>query len=235
MLDHPIWVALHGTQRTFGRVSGAACRYEPDVCPFGALDPAALAAGGAALARAWRDLAAVTGPGGSIGLVAPAGEVPDVPPGWTVLRAGDGLQMTGESVDGRPDPAAEALGPGDAGQMAALVESARPGPFLPRTVHLGGYVGRRAGGGLVAMAGVRMRPAGFAEISAVATDPTWRTRGLATALVRHLVASVRDAGDVPFLHAAGTNTGAIDLYHRLGFTDRRTVTFVRLQSPPLPR
>lgn len=233
VLDHPVWEALHGAQRRFGRAAGGACRFEPDVSPFGALDPSAIAAGGEALQAAWDDLAALVGPEEQVGLVAPAGRVPAAPPEWTVLRTGEGLQLLGDRVVGQVDPEAVSLRPGDAAEMAALVESARPGPFLPRTVQLGGYAGRRAGDRLVAMAGVRMRPPGFAEISAVATDPAWRGRGLATALVRHVVAAIRDAGEVPFLHAARSNTGAIDLYRRLGFTDRRAVTFVRLRSPAL--
>lgn len=230
-LDHPVWEALRGPQRRFGRVTAAAGRYDPDVSPFGALDPAALAAGGPRLAAAWRDLAALAGAGGMVGIVVPADQVPEPPAGWSLLRAGEGLQMTGEAVDGRPDPSVVPLGPEQATEMATLVENTRPGPFLHRTVALGGYVGRRAGHQLVAMAGERMRPPGFVEISAVATDPAWRGQGLATSLVRHLVFAARARGDLPFLHVAEQNTGAIDLYRQLGFTARRRVAFVRLRAP----
>ncbi|CAM5277170.1 hypothetical protein SMICM304S_01749 [Streptomyces microflavus] len=37
--------------------------------------------------------------------------------------------------------------------MLDLVARTRPGPFLPRTVELGTYLGIRRGGALVAMAG----------------------------------------------------------------------------------
>src|SRR6185369_13440424 len=66
----------------------------------------------------------------------------------------------------------------DVPEMLALVERTRPGPFAPRTIELGTYLGVRDAGKLVAMAGERMHPAGFVEISAVCTDATHRGRGL---------------------------------------------------------
>lgn len=231
MLDNPVWGALQGRQRAFGRVSGSAARYDRDVSPFGALDPSAIRQGGAALDAAWRALGRLIGPGGVVTLVLPAGALPEPPPGWTVVRQGDGLQLVGESVIGAPDPGAELLGPDDVPDIDALLDRSRPGPFLPRTVELGGYVGRREQGALVAMAGVRLRPPGFAEVSAVSTDPAWRGRGLATALVRHVASTVRATGDVPFLHVAAANRTAVSLYRGLRFEVRATVTFTRLQAP----
>jgi predicted GNAT family acetyltransferase len=83
----------------------------------------------------------------------------------------------------------------------------------------------------VAMAGERLQPPGYVEISAVATDPAHRGQGLAELLVRNVMSSVTDRGAVPFLHAAGDNAGAIRLYERLGFTLRRAVSFLVLQAP----
>ena len=76
------------------------------------------------------------------------------------------------------------LGEQDVGDMLALVAEAQPGPFLPRTVEFGGYVGIRRrrparGHGRRAPA-----PPGYAEISAVATDPGHRRQGLGELLVR---------------------------------------------------
>jgi hypothetical protein len=39
--------------------------------------------------------------------------------------------------------------------MLELARRTKPGPFLPRTVELGTYLGLRRGGALVAMAGER--------------------------------------------------------------------------------
>ena len=76
------------------------------------------------------------------------------------------------------------------------------------------------------MAGERMRPPGFAEISAVCTDEAWRGHGLAARLTRAVAAGITARGETPFLHAAADNVNAIRLYKSLGFTHRRDVTFV---------
>lgn len=115
--------------------------------------------------------------------------------------------------------------------MLELVELTRPGPFMDRTVELGTYLGIRHEGRLVAMAGERMRPAGWSEISAVCTHPDHRGRGLAGRLIRAVAAAVRERGDSPFLHAAAENTGAVRLYESMGFTLRRRPDFLGLRTP----
>jgi predicted GNAT family acetyltransferase len=65
-----------------------------------------------------------------------------------------------------------------------------------------------------------MRPPGHTEISAVCTDPAFRGRGLAGALILHLVAEVTARGETPILHAVADNTDAVRLYEHLGFTAR---------------
>jgi predicted GNAT family acetyltransferase len=87
------------------------------------------------------------------------------------------------------------------------------------------------------MAGERMRPPGWVEISAVCTDPDHRGQGLAVRLVRAVAAGIRERGETPFLHAAGNNTGAIRLYLAMGFDHRRDVNFhsYRRESPARPR
>jgi predicted GNAT family acetyltransferase len=115
--------------------------------------------------------------------------------------------------------------------MLDLVARTRPGPFLPRTIELGTYLGIRRGGALVAMAGERLRPPGWTEISAVCTDPAHQGQGLATRLVHAIAAVIRDRGETPFLHASADNTGAISLYESLGFRLRRTLDFCALTLP----
>ena len=75
------------------------------------------------------------------------------------------------------------------------------------------------------MAGERLHPPGWTEISAVCTDSSCRGQGLGTRLVGAITAGIRARGEVPFLHVAGTNTGAIRLYETLGFVIRRATTF----------
>jgi GNAT superfamily N-acetyltransferase len=102
-----------------------------------------------------------------------------------------GVQFDGTGVAVAPDPGAVVLGPDDVPEMLDLVKRTRPGPFRQATIAMGTYLGfRAASGALVAMAGERMRPLGWTEISAVCTDPAHRGRGLATRLVRAVGADV---------------------------------------------
>ncbi len=227
-LDNPVWEALTGPQQHLGTSTGLAARFDPAVSPFGAMADEPTDAH-------WADLADIAGPGGQLALVHP-GEGDPVPgTGWSILWQATGVQMVGNRiVPPRADPVADPsvpLGADDVGDMLALAEAARPGPFLPRTYEFGGYVGIRREGRLVAMAGERMRSPGYAEISAVATDAAHRRQGLAELLVRVVASGIDRRDETPFLHAAATNTNAIRLYETIGFVTLRTVTFVLLQAP----
>jgi ribosomal protein S18 acetylase RimI-like enzyme len=142
-----------------------------------------------------------------------------------------GVQMVGDAVAVRADDDLVRLGPDDVPAMRELVARTRPGPFRARTHTVGRYLGIRLGGALIAMAGQRMNPPGWTEISAVCTHPDHRGKGLAGRLVQAVAAAVLDAGEVPFLHVAGSNTTAIRLYEALGFTRRRETVFVALRTP----
>jgi predicted GNAT family acetyltransferase len=112
------------------------------------------------------------------------------------------------------------LAPADMPEMFALATLTRPGPFAARTPELGGFVGVREGGRLIAMAGERMKLPGFTEVSGVCTLPDHRGRGLAGALMRVVMARIEARGETPFLHVYPSNTGAIALYETLGFERR---------------
>lgn len=225
VLDHAVWASLVGAHATLAHRCGQAARYPVDMSPFAALDPAGDPA-------AWDDLAQLVGPGGQASLF---GEEVTPPPGWELLAHGRGVQMTGEDLDTDTDTGDDAvpLTPADAPDALDLVSRARPGPFLPRTLEMGSYLGVRDGGVLVAMAGERLHPPGWTEISAVCTDAEHRGRGLASRLVRAVGAGIRARGEIPFLHAAETNESAIRLYLSIGFRLRRTVTFALVQAPPV--
>ena len=115
--------------------------------------------------------------------------------------------------------------------MRALAGLTKPGPFVERTHELGRFIGIRHEGQLVAMAGERMRPPGWTEISAVCTDPQFRGQGLATRLTLAVAAAIRARGDTPFLHVMADNVTAIRLYETLGFRARRSAPFVVVQAP----
>ncbi|WP_344687707.1 GNAT family N-acetyltransferase, partial [Microbacterium aurantiacum] len=77
----------------------------------------------------------------------------------------------------------------------------------------------------------RVRPEGWTEISAVATDPEYRGQGLASRLVLDVAFHMQERGDRALLHAAATNAGAIAVYERLGFALRRRTTFSAVRTP----
>lgn len=219
VLDHPARAALLGPHAHLAERRGRVLRYPVDVSPFLAFpaDPQE---------ADWRDLAELAGPGATVALAG----VP-VPRGWEIVSSGAGVQMVDDGVVTAPDPEAVVLGAADVPDMLALVERTRPGPFGPRTFEMGTYLGVRHHGRLIAMAGERLHPPGWTEISAVCTDPGHRGRGLATRLVRAIAAGVRERGETPFLHAAATNVTAIRLYESLGFRLRRTSTFGTVRVP----
>ena len=151
-----------------------------------------------------------------------------------MLGLGEGVQLVAAALDAAPDEEAVPLGPADVPDMLSLTRRAKPGPFLSRTIELGAYLGIRREGRLVAMAGERMRPPGWSEISAVCTDPAWRGQGLASRLTRAVAAGIVARGETPFLHAIASNTTAIRLYEELGFSYRRDIQFPLLRRSELP-
>ncbi len=216
-LDTPLWSALTGPQAHLAVRHGRAARFPTDISPFAAV---------AGPAAAWDDLAVLAGTDATV--VVP--DAPAEPPrGWRVTAAIPGVQMDGSGLGVAADPEAVRLGPADVPEMLDLVARTQPGPFLSRTIVLGAYFGIRRGGALVAMAGERMRPPGWGEISAVCTDPAHRGQGLAGRLVRAVGAVIRERGDVPFLHAAAANVAGVRLYEELGFTLRREIRFAALR------
>ncbi len=222
VLDSAVWAALTGPHHhRFAEIRGQAARYHPDVAPF-------VTVSAQADEGVWDDLAGLVGPGAVFALT---GTSLTPPEHWEVVMRAPGVQLVDTALRAEPDPEAVRLTAADVPEILDLIDRTRPGPFLPRTVELGTYLGIRRGGALVAMAGERLHPPGWTEISAVCTDPAHRGQGLATRLVRAVAAGIRERGETPFLHAAATNTSAIRLYESIGFTLRRHTTFSAVRVP----
>jgi ribosomal protein S18 acetylase RimI-like enzyme len=220
-LDNPVRSSLLGPHARFAQRHGGVLRYPPAVSPFAAMpdQPGD---------RDWADAAALAGLGG---LVALAGVTMPPPAGWKPVLSIPCVQMTGAGAAAAPDDEAVRLGAPDVPQMLGLVARTEPGPFLPRTIEMGTYLGIRRGGALVAMAGERLHLPGWTEISAVCTDGAYRGRGLGTRLTLAVAAGIRARGETPFLHVRASNAGAIRLYEALGFRFRRHVLFSATWAP----
>lgn len=221
VLDNPAFASLTGHHAHLAERRGRVLRYQADVSPFLAMpaDPGP---------QDWADVAVLLGPGGYAPLTHTGVEPP---PGWEVVVHGTGVQLVDDGVADAPDAEAVRLTAADVPEMLALVARAQPGPFLPRTIELGTYLGIRRDGELVAMAGERMHPPGWTEISAVCTDAAHRGQGLAGRLVRAVAHGIRQRGEQPFLHARGDNDNAIRLYQALGFRLRKTTVFRAAKVP----
>jgi ribosomal protein S18 acetylase RimI-like enzyme len=205
-LDNPVWWALTSGNSDIAQGNARALRYPPDVAPF-----AATLAGAPDASAA---LAPLIPDGGRL-LTVTAHEIAKARPGGEVLQ-----MVTTKLTKAARAGAFEVLSEADAGEMQALVALTRPGPFAPRAFALGSYIGIRRGGRLAAMAGERMRPGEFVEISSVCVHPDHRGEGLANALVTTLAQAIIADGLMPFLHVFADNAPAIALYQRLGFEVR---------------
>jgi predicted GNAT family acetyltransferase len=151
----------------------------------------------------------------------------DFPEPWIVLQKMECLQMVCENPT-REAKTTEPLIPltdEHIPAMLALTKLTAPGPFSERTIDFGHYKGIFDGDKLVAMAGQRLNPTPYAEISAVCTHPDYLGRGYAAQLLLHHVQRIKAASGIPFLHVLATNSRAISVYHSLGFETRKQMNF----------
>ena len=224
-LENPTRFALEGAHASIAERKGRVLRYPADFCPFYGM-PAE------PTAQDWADAAALAGPGGLVTLSATMIPFPEE---WEIVFGGrPGVQLVAGEHVGHTELADNEviqLGLADVPEVLDLVARTQPGPFRQRTIEMGTYLGIRREGALVAMAGERLRPPGFTEISAVCTDEAWRGHGFGSRLTLAVAALIRARGDVPFLHAVATNVNAIRLYEQLGFERRRMTQFKTARVP----
>jgi predicted GNAT family acetyltransferase len=174
LLDNPVWNALSTTHISFAEGDDLAKRYPVDVAPFAATRDQS--------AESYHSLARLLDPEGTAGII--LATIPVLPPDWSFVRKIDSAQMVWNTQTPPPvEHSFEELNISQVDEMLALVELTKPGPFSKRTPVLGSYIGIREAGRLVAMAGERLKPYGYTEISAVCTHPDYRGRGYASSLV----------------------------------------------------
>lgn len=215
LLDSPVWAALTTGNAALAQGNSLALRYPAEVAPFAAV--------AAETPASFEALASLTSAGARVALVGLG--VLDPPASFRVERQASIVQMILETPataePAGPEPVV--LGSADVAEMIDLTGRTRPGPFGQRTIEFGRYIGIRADGALVAMAGERMRFDRFVEISAVCVDPGHRGKGYAALLMMRLIRLMRARGLTPILHVFEDNVNAISLYERLGFRWRKTM------------
>ncbi len=211
-LDNPFWECLATRHAHLALGGPLARRYPVDISPLAGL-PGANAENVAAL----ETLVEV---GGDMTYAGPF--VPRLPANWETMHASRLMQMI--RVDRTPLPEmdldVEVLGASDVLDMVALVELTQPGPFRPRTIELGTYIGVREGGRLIAMAGTRLWVGDFREVSAVCTHPDVQGRGYARALSSRVINRMLRSGETPILHVECSKERAQAVYRSLGFERR---------------
>jgi predicted GNAT family acetyltransferase len=208
-LDNPIWNALRTGNQPLALGDDLARVLPPDVGAFAGLAEYS--------PRAFARLRELVPAGAPVVLFTT--ELLALPSGWNLLFHKELLQLVYPLTEAPAvaSPNLVALGELDVPAMLALTALTNPGPFLARTIDFGGYYGVFQNGQLVAMAGQRLQPTPYTEISAVCTHPAHLGHGYARQLVQQQLGGILTAGRTPFLHVYEDNTPAYTLYLKLGF------------------
>jgi len=219
-LDRPIWSALTTRQQALAEGGARALRYPTAVGPFADMvdmSPESFAALGALISGS--EIAVLFTP-----------DAVTAPAEFKILLAETGEQMIGTPAESSMRGVdIVTLGAADVPAMMALTELTKPGPFALRTHELGTFLGIRIDGQLVAMAGERMKPANYTEITAVCVRPDHRGRSYAQVLLGAVASQITARGEIPFLHVFSKNDSAIALYRRQGMEIRRRLYVTVLQ------
>jgi ribosomal protein S18 acetylase RimI-like enzyme len=214
-LDNIMWNCLSGPHARFATGEGAIRRYAPGFSPIaGCEDPDR---------PDFDTLARHCQPGDAFYLDIWSGRPP---PGWEIEKEARMFKMVWQAPMPAEDAAPDAipLRPEHASQAVELARLTNPGPFGIRTPELGEYFGYFDGGRLIAMAGERLCAGDLHEISGICTHPDYQGRGLARKLSLKLVLRQMLRDKTSFLHVLSHNTGARNLYEKLGYRNYRETT-----------
>ena len=215
LLDFPVWHSLEETHQPFSLSYEGARFYDPSYCPFGSFNSDEKSE------FVTREYSAIC---------------PDFYVVGDRPRCSDGLRIKKNNVCNQmiikhsptikvTEKVVELSHADQKQELIDLVNLVQPGFIKEKTPSLGTYFGVYKNNSLVAAAGERMKMNHFTEISAVVTHPQFVRKGYAKQLLKHLVDSILMQKKIPYLHVSQTNLNAIKLYHSLGFTVRRNISF----------
>ena len=213
-LDSPVWYSLEETHQQFCLSYEGAKFYDPSYCPFGSFQSDEKSE------FVTREYSAIC-PDFYI-----VGDEPRCADELTINKNNVGHQMIiKHSPTIKVTERIVELSHADQKQeLIDLVNLVQPG-FIKKKPRLGTYFGVYKNNSLIAAAGERMKMNHFTEISAVVTRPQYVRNGYAKQLLKHLVDTIVMQNKMPYLHVSETNLNAIKLYHSLGFTIRRNISF----------
>ena len=219
-LDRPVWNALSTRHAALAQGGSLAKRYAPSVHPFASSRDEST--------ESLRALADIAAPG-ETSVILQADEFVPLP-GFAVIMTAFGVQMVPERrIPAIEDDRIEPLGEADAVDMLDLATLTKPGPFTLKALSLGDFWGVKKNGRLIAMAGERLKQAGYTELSGVGVHPDFQGKGLGRLLSLFVAGRIFEQGEQPYLHAYAANATAIALYESIGFKlrSRMNVAMIR--------
>jgi ribosomal protein S18 acetylase RimI-like enzyme len=224
VLDNPIWNALTTGNKQFAYGNEQAKYIKRDVGLFAGLKTNS--------ERNLDDLRTLGPEQNHFILFTP--EAISIPRGWKTALKKELLQMVylQQHLPAAKDNDLIPLEEKDIPSILDLTERTKPGPFLSRTIDFGNYEGIFDGGSLVAMAGQRLQPDPYTEVSAVCTHPDHTGKGYAARLIRSQISNITASSRIPFLHVYPDNIGACKLYEKLGFQTRKQMLVYVLEKEP---
>ena len=177
-LDNLIWDSIIQNHKHLAITSENAAVYHPQVFNFAGLKENTI--------EAWTELAELVTPNRIITI---AFEPPKTETHWEIVHQLHVNQMMIEKPIPHKEMDFDSLTNDDVPQMIELMEITDASPFTERTMEMGGYIGHKIGGKLVAMGGERMKADEFVEISGIGTHPDFRRRGYGKAVTCSLTRS----------------------------------------------
>lgn len=214
ILDRAVWHALTGRQSVFARGGELAKGFDTEVAAF--IETIDDSAGSLAA------LAELVPLDSFSYWLTDGNKAP--PPGTFIEKSRVAVQMVANAFTPvEKNAQIVLLGMADVPEMIALTALTEPGPFYARTHEMAQFWGIKRDGRLAAMAGERLKPGHYTEVSAVCTHPDFRGLGYAAELSKWVASLIVGRGEIPFLHSYADNDGAVRLYEKLGFVIRAEI------------
>lgn len=220
VLDNPAWHALISGNSNLAYGTDTVKFFDKDVAPFVGFNENSVENFDALYELITHD--------GLVAFVSPHQTA--IPGKWKLLRHVPCLQMVHKGSVAQVNADIIDLTNAHVPQMLALTELTKPGPFRQRTIDFGPFQGIFENEKLVAMAGQRMAPLPYVEVTAVCTHSDHTGKGYAKQLLLSQVSRIIREGYIPFLHVRDDNHRAIKVYESVGFVTRTDIHFYMLRK-----